>query len=106
MATLALEHFHELQDHVADERFHLLKAVERELNLRFPELYQDLYSMITFTTIPYAEARRIDRAQRVVVDQLLGLPGAQEKVRTGELATVAEPMLRALWRELGPKRTA
>jgi kynurenine 3-monooxygenase len=71
IADLCIEHFSELRDRVGDPKFILRKEIERKLTSACPELYQDLYYMITFTPIPYAEALRRNQAQTAIVDQIL-----------------------------------
>jgi kynurenine 3-monooxygenase len=62
IADLALANFREMRDHVASPWFRLEKRLEVALNRAFPRWYIPLYTMISFTRIPYAEAR--DRALR------------------------------------------
>jgi kynurenine 3-monooxygenase len=62
IADLALANFYEMRDHVASPWFRMEKRAERVLNRMFPSWFIPLYTMISFTTIPYAEAR--DRARR------------------------------------------
>jgi len=71
IADLCAEHFAELRDHVGDAKFILRKEIERKLTSACPELYQELYYMITFTCMPYAEALRRSREQRAIVDEIL-----------------------------------
>lgn len=78
IADLALEHFEELQSLVADPAFLLRKQVERRIEARYPGLFAPLYSMISFTSMPYTEARRRAREQRSLVDELL----ANEEILT------------------------
>ena len=83
IADLALEHFEELQILVGEEDFQLRKQVERYIEARHPERYHSLYSMISFTRMPYTEARRRDRAQRRLVDELLGQEGIARRLEAG-----------------------
>jgi len=62
IADLALANFEEMRDHVASPRFQWRKRLERALHTLMPRAFIPLYTMISFTTIPYAEAR--DRARR------------------------------------------
>lgn len=62
IADLALANFHEMRDHVASPLFRLEKRGERILHRLFPSWFVPLYTMISFTLIPYAAAR--DRARR------------------------------------------
>jgi kynurenine 3-monooxygenase len=69
IADLALANFEEMRDHVASWRFRWRKRLEQALHALLPRLFVPLYTMISFTTIPYADAqdraRRQDRAIRV-----------------------------------------
>jgi kynurenine 3-monooxygenase len=89
MADLCNDHFHELRDRVADPRFLLRKALERRLQELFPDRFAPLYSMVAFTRTPYAEAVRIDRVQRRVIDRLLGLDGIEAQLRGPEMVSIA-----------------
>lgn len=76
IADLCVEHFVELRDLVGTPDFLLRKEVERKLNEAYPDKYKDLYSMITFTCMPYTEALRIDREQRAIVERIMSAEGA------------------------------
>jgi kynurenine 3-monooxygenase len=71
MANLCVEHFVELCELIADPKFLQRKELERRLNDRYPELYQSLYDLVSFTTTPYVEAMRIDQRQRRFMDRLI-----------------------------------
>jgi kynurenine 3-monooxygenase len=67
IADLALANFFEMRDHVASAWFRIEKRGEVLLNRLFPRWYLPLYTMISFTRIPYAEARaRAVKQQRVI----------------------------------------
>lgn len=61
IAELAVKNFVEMRDLVADPFFQLQKQVEKHLHRRHPERYLPLYTMVTFSDLPYSEALR--RAQ-------------------------------------------
>ncbi len=67
LADLALENFVEMRDHVASRGFLLKKRLEKWLHKLFPTWYIPLYTLVTFTRIPYAEARARARAQARVL---------------------------------------
>lgn len=67
IADLALENFIEMRDKSASRVFRAYKHMERTLHGLLPGIYTPLYTMISFTTIPYAEARRRARQQDVIV---------------------------------------
>jgi kynurenine 3-monooxygenase len=95
IADLCVEHFVELRDLVGDPGFLLRKEVERKLNLRHPDKYRDLYSMITFTCMPYTEALRADREQRALVDRILGVEGIRHRLDSEEAARLFDELLTA-----------
>ncbi len=57
IADLAIANFHEMRDHVASPLFRLEKRGEVLLHRLLPNWFIPLYTMISFTRIPYAEAR-------------------------------------------------
>lgn len=71
IADLALRNFIEMRDLVADERFLERKKIEAELHRRFPEKWIPLYSMVTFSNIPYAEALRIGQLQDKIMENVM-----------------------------------
>lgn len=71
MADLAVEHFSELCELIADPKFLKRKAIEQRLHDLYPDLYRSLYSMVTFSSMPYAEALKIEFRQRALLDRLL-----------------------------------
>lgn len=85
IADLALEHFSELRSKVGDPEFLLRKEIERRLNEWYPDRYTPLYSLISFTNLPYVEAMRRDRAQQSLVDRVLALPRLRERLASGEM---------------------
>lgn len=58
IADLAMRNFIEMRDLVADDRFVLRKKVEKLMHQAHPDEFLPLYSMVTFSHIPYDEALR------------------------------------------------
>ena len=56
IADLAMRNFTEMRDLVADDRFVLRKKVEKLIHQKYPDDFLPLYSMVTFSHTPYAEA--------------------------------------------------
>jgi len=73
IADLALTNFHEMRDRVASPLFRLEKRAEVVLNRLFPRWFLPLYTMISFTRIPYAEARARARLQARAMRGILAL---------------------------------
>lgn len=71
IADLALQNFVEMRDLVADPKFLLRKKIEAHLHKHFPTKWTPLYSMVTFSLMPYAEALRIGKIQDKVMDIIM-----------------------------------
>lgn len=56
IADLALLNFIEMRDKVADPKFLLWKKIEKHLHERFPKDFQSVYSMVSFSHVPYSQA--------------------------------------------------
>ncbi len=67
LARLAIANFKEMRDHVGSPKFLRKKKRERLLHTWFPKWYVPLYSMVTFSRIPYADAVRRARNQELKV---------------------------------------
>lgn len=74
IADLAIANFVEMRDKVGSRAFLFRKRIEKRLHAWFPGWYLPLYNMISFSTIPYAEARdRARRQDRIVLFGLIGV---------------------------------
>jgi kynurenine 3-monooxygenase len=62
LADLAIDNFIEMRDKTASRTFRAKKKVDHALEALLPGIYLPLYTMVTFTRIPYADAAR--RAHR------------------------------------------
>jgi kynurenine 3-monooxygenase len=71
LADLALENFVEMRDHVASRSFLLKKRLEKWLHKLFPTWYIPLYTLVTFTRTPYADAQARARAQARALQLIL-----------------------------------
>jgi kynurenine 3-monooxygenase len=67
LADLALENFIEMRDKTASRMFRAKKKLDHFLEATLPGIYLPLYTMVTFTRIPYAEAARRARVQDGIV---------------------------------------
>ncbi len=75
IADLALRNFIEMRDSVIDDRFLLRKKIEAHLHTLFPQRWIPLYTMVTFSHIPYSEALRIGRKQDEIMAKVLKREG-------------------------------
>ncbi len=67
LADLAVENFIEMRDKTASRVFRAKKKLDHLLEGLLPGIYLPLYTMVTFTRIPYAEAARRARMQDRIV---------------------------------------
>ena len=74
LADLAIGNFIEMRDKTASRTFRAKKKLDHLLEAALPGIYMPLYTMVTFTRIPYAEAARSARLQdRIVYGGLISL---------------------------------
>src|SRR6266478_3048206 len=67
LADLALENFIEMRDKTVSRAFRAKKKLDHFLEAALPGIYVPLYTMVTFTRIPYATAARRARIQDALV---------------------------------------
>ncbi|MEQ8879315.1 MAG: NAD(P)/FAD-dependent oxidoreductase [Cyclobacteriaceae bacterium] len=70
IAELALQNFLEMRKHVIDEAFLRRKQLESRLNNAFPDEWLPLYSMVTFSDMPYHEALHTGKLQLQAIQSL------------------------------------
>jgi kynurenine 3-monooxygenase len=74
LADLAVENFIEMRDKTASRVFRTKKKLDHLLERLLPGIYLPLYTMVTFTRIPYAQAAKRARLQdRIVYASLIAL---------------------------------
>jgi kynurenine 3-monooxygenase len=74
LADLAIGNFIEMRDKTASRIFRAKKKLDHVLEAALPGIYFPLYTMVTFTRIPYAQAARRARFQdRIVYGGLVAL---------------------------------
>ncbi|HEX4653583.1 MAG TPA: NAD(P)/FAD-dependent oxidoreductase [Candidatus Udaeobacter sp.] len=67
LADLATGNFIEMRDKTASKTFRAKKKLDRVLEAALPGIYLPLYTMVTFTRIPYAIAAKRARTQDAIV---------------------------------------
>src|SRR5882724_8184963 len=67
LADLAIENFIEMRDKTASKTFRAKKKLDHFLEAALPGIYLPLYTMVTFTRIPYATAAKRARTQDAIV---------------------------------------
>jgi kynurenine 3-monooxygenase len=79
IADMAIENYVEMRDLVADPEFLATKALERALALRYPERFVPRYSLVSFTTTPYASAMAKGAAQLEILKRCRDLGYSAER---------------------------
>ena len=74
IGDLALRNFVEMRDRTGDPQFLLQKRIERRLTDRHPERWIPLYSMVTFSHLPYADAFALGRIQDGIMAEVMDRP--------------------------------
>lgn len=70
IADMALENYVEMRDLVDDADFLLKKQIEGALAERLPGRFVPRYSLVSFTTTPYAEAKARGARQWAIVEEI------------------------------------
>ena len=96
IADLSLRNFVEMRDLVADPKFILRKKIEGRLQAKHPDKWLPLYSQVKFSDIGYKtawdEGLRHDR----IMEQVLAMPGIEEKWESEEVERKALELLVAV----------
>jgi len=71
ISELAHRNFIEMRDLVGDTKFLLRKQIEKKVHAYFPDRFSPLYSLVTFSHTPYAEALRIGNEQDKIMDEVM-----------------------------------
>jgi kynurenine 3-monooxygenase len=74
MSQLALENFVEMRDSVSDPKFVLRKKIEARLHSLYPKEWIPLYTMVTFSDIPYSEAYAQGQLQTSIMERVMSDP--------------------------------
>jgi len=93
IAALSQRNFIEMRDLVADPRFILRKKIEGRLQQRHPDKWLPLYSQVKFSDIAYSEAWNEGLRHDRIMEQVLAMPGIEEKWESEEVEGMALGLL-------------
>jgi len=79
ISTLAMNNFVEMRDHVGNPAFLLRKKIEAHLAALYPGKWIPLYSMVTFSDMPYNNALETGYKQTEIMQEIMGLPGIEDR---------------------------
>ncbi len=80
IADLALRNFVEMRDLVADPHFLLRKKIEKKINLLYPNTFLPVYSIVSFSHLPYGQALQESRLQDKFLVELMNIPDIEQAV--------------------------
>ncbi len=99
IATLAANNFIEMRDLVANERFLFRKKIESWLLQHFPAQFQTVYSLVTFSTMPYAGALKQAEKQQKMFDEMM----AEEQISKNWESDEAKNRVEVIFYKYFPK---
>ncbi len=73
IAELSYRNFMEMSSKTADDRFLLQKKIEKRFAERHPDKWLPLYSRVTFSHRPYAEALELGNFQNAIMDKVMDM---------------------------------
>lgn len=85
IADLAMQNFVEMRDLTADPDFLLQKKIERAFADKHPNLWMPLYSQVTFSHIPYAEALERGKKQERIMKKVMSMSKIAERWQHDEV---------------------
>lgn len=93
IADLSMRNFVEMRDLVADPKFLFRRRIEGHLQARMPEHWLPLYSQVKFTDTPYVDALREGQRHDRIMEEVLALPGIENKWESEEVEKVVLGLL-------------
>jgi kynurenine 3-monooxygenase len=71
VSNLAMQNFIEMRDLVADPKFLERKKIEKELGKLFPDQFNSVYEMVSFSHTPYSYAWKCTLAQNELLEKIM-----------------------------------
>lgn len=93
IADLALANFIEMRDLVGHPDFLLRKKIEAKFSDRHPDKWIPLYTMVTFSELPYSVALSEGKRHDTIMDKIMALPGIENKWDDPEIEKLMLEML-------------
>lgn len=94
IADLARLNFIEMRDLVADPAFLFKKKIATRIGELYPNKFIPVYSMVSFTHLPYSEALQEYTRQDKALTEILQMPQIGEKWDTEYLETIAAKLIK------------
>ena len=85
IAELSYRNFMEMSSDTASEKFLLQKQIEKHFSEKYPDKWLPLYSRVTFSHRPYAEALTIGDQQDKIMEEIMKIPNIENIWKTSEI---------------------
>ncbi len=85
IAELSYRNFVEMSSKTANPEFILRKKIEKHFAEKYPKKWIPLYSRVTFSDKPYADALAIGDEQRAIMDEVMNIEGIEDKWESEEV---------------------
>lgn len=85
IAELSYRNFMEMSSKTADEKFHLQKEIEKWFSAKHPDKWTPLYSRVTFSHQPYAEALAEGDRQNEIMKEILNVDNIEQIWKTEQV---------------------
>ena len=93
IADLAIANFIEMRDLVGHPDFLLRKKIEARFSDKHPEKWIPLYTMVTFSKLPYSTAMSEGKKQDLIMDRVMEMDGIADKWDSPEVEQLILKML-------------
>ena len=82
---LSMQNFVVMRDKTADPKFLLQKKIEKKFANLYPEKWTPLYSMVSFTNTPYADAWKIGMKQEKMMEEIMQISNIEKEWENDEI---------------------
>ena len=82
---LSMHNFIVMRDKTADPKFLLQKKIEKKFANLYPEKWTPLYTMVSFTNTPYADAWKIGMKQEKIMQSMMSTPNIEKIWESDEI---------------------
>jgi kynurenine 3-monooxygenase len=90
---LALHNYIVMRDKTGDSTFLLQKRIEARIAAAYPDRWKPLYTLVTFSHIPYAEAWARGEVQQAVMNEIMASSDIAENWERDEIVARAIELL-------------
>lgn len=94
IAELSFQNFMEMSSKTADQNYLLQKKIEKWFSDKHPDKWMPLYSRVTFSLQPYAEALAIGNFQNQIMEQVMQLEKIEQKWNSQEVEDLIIKLLK------------